>query len=163
MAPPPWLSWQAVWAGKTAAIRSCARMRSSAGGTRLPPRLRSSVSDRIAFHRQRVSNIGACSAACTSSSSTSSARNIENTVSSGKLCWGPSDSTIPSSVAAACSSKSKDRQNRLRSAIPQARLIRPPNGAWMMSCMPPASSKNRSATTRVWVGTPPSTAAPATT
>ena len=59
----------------------------------------------------------------------SSARSIEKTDSSGKLCCGPSDSTIPSSVAAAWSSKSNERQNRLRSAIPQARLIRPPNGA----------------------------------
>ena len=55
----------------------------------------------------------------------SSARNIEKTDSSGKLCCGPSDSTMPSSVAAAWSSKSKERQNRLRSASPQARLIRP--------------------------------------
>ena len=91
------------------------------------------------------------------------ARSIENTVSSGKLCCGPSDSTIPSSVAAACSSKSNDRQKRLRSAMPQARLMRPPNGAWMTSCMPPASSKKRSAMTRVCVGTPPSAVAPATT
>ena len=37
MAPPPWLSWQAVCAGKTAAIRSCARMRWIGGGTRRPP------------------------------------------------------------------------------------------------------------------------------
>ena len=40
------------------------------------------------------------------------------------------------------------RQKRLRSASPQARLMRAPNGAWITSCMPPASSKNRSATTR---------------
>ncbi len=104
-------------------------MRWSAGGTRLPPRLRRSASERVAFQRQRVSNIGACRAACVSSSSTSAARSIEKTVSSGKLCCGPSDSTMPSSVAAACSSKSNDRQKRLRSAMPQARLIRPPNGA----------------------------------
>ena len=83
----------------------------------------------MAFQRQRVSNIGACKAACVSSSSTSAARSMENTVSRGKLCCGPSDSTIPSSVAAAWSSKSKERQKRLRRAIPQARLIRPPNGA----------------------------------
>jgi hypothetical protein len=64
-------------------------------------------------------------------------------------------------VAAACSSKSKLWQMRLRSAMPQARLIRPPNGAWMMSCWPPASSKKRSATMVSWVGTAPSAAAPA--
>ena len=54
---------------------------------------------------------------------------------------------MPLSVAAACSSKLKVRQKRLRSASPQARLMREPKGAWMMSCMPPASSKKRSATT----------------
>ena len=53
---------------------------------------------------------------------------------------------MPSSSALACSSKSKVRQNRLRSARPQARLIREPNGAWITSCMPPDSSKNRSKT-----------------
>ena len=68
IAPPPWLSWQAVCAGNTEAIRSWARIRWSAGGTRLPPRLRRSVSERVAFQRQRVSNIGDCSAACVNSS-----------------------------------------------------------------------------------------------
>ena len=136
-------------------------MRWIGGGTRRPPWKRSSASARIAFQRQRVSNIGACTAACVSSSSTSSARTIWNTVSSGKLCCAPSDSTMPSSVAAACSSKSNARQKRLRSAVPQARLMRPPNGAWITSCMPPASSKKRSAITRVGVGTAPSAARPA--
>ena len=51
-----------------------------------------------------------------------------------------------SSVAAACSSKLNLRQKRLRSARPQARLIRLPKGEWMTSCMPPASSKKRSST-----------------
>ena len=49
--------------------------------------------------------------------------------SSGKLCCGPIDNKIASSEAAACSSKSKVRQNFLRSARPQARLMRAPNGA----------------------------------
>ena len=67
------------------------------------------------------------------------------TFSSGKLCCSPSERTMPSSVAAACSSKSKVTQKRLRSASPQARLMRPPNGACRTSCMPPPSSKKRSA------------------
>ena len=54
---------------------------------------------------------------------------------------------MPLSVAAACSSKLNERQNRLRSARPHARLMRAPNGACSTSCMPPPSSKNRSATT----------------
>ena len=38
---------------------------------------------------------------------------------------------MPLSVAAACSSKLNVRQKRLRSASPQARLMRAPKGAWM--------------------------------
>ena len=66
----------------------------------------------------------------------------------------------PLSVAAACSSKLKPRQKRLRSASPQALLMRPPNGAWMINCIPPPSSKKRSAMIVVCVGTSPSTARP---
>ncbi len=62
---------------------------------------------------------------------------------------------MPSSVAAAWSSKSNVRQNFLRSARPHARLIRPPSGEWRTSCMPPASSKNRSATRRLRRGRAP--------
>ena len=40
----------------------------------------------------------------------------------------PREITMASSVAAACSSKLKERQKRLRSAKPQARLIRLPKG-----------------------------------
>ena len=50
------------------------------------------------------------------------------TSSNGKLWVSPSDSTIASSVAAACSSKLNVRQNFLRSARPRLRLMRPPNG-----------------------------------
>src|SRR5262249_6588937 len=57
------------------------------------------------------------------------------------------------SSADACSSKSNDRQNRLRMAKPQARLIRVPNGAWTTNCMPPDSSKKRSNNIRFCVGT----------
>ena len=63
-----------------------------------------------------------------------------------------------SSVAAACSSKLNERQKRLRSARPQARLMRLPNGEWMTSCMPPASSKKRSSTISCCVGSAPSAA-----
>ena len=60
-----------------------------------------------------------------------------------------------SSVAAACSSKLNERQKRLRSASPQARLMRLPNGEWMTSCMPPASSKKRSKMIVACVGSAP--------
>ena len=56
---------------------------------------------------------------------------------------------MPLSVAAACSSKLNERQKRLRSANPHARLMRAPNGACRISCIPPPSSKNRSATMRL--------------
>src|SRR5271157_3004262 len=69
----------------------------------------------------------------------------------------------PLSVAAACSSKLNPRQKRLRSASPHALLIRPPNGACRINCMPPPSSKNLSATIVVTDGTVPSTARPAAT
>jgi hypothetical protein len=59
---------------------------------------------------------------------------------------------MASSVAAACSSKLKVRQKRLRSARPQARLTRLPNGAWRTRCMSPASSKKRSRSSVSWVG-----------
>ena len=99
---------------------------------------RSSASARVAFQRQRLPNIGATSAACTRSSRNACERTMPKTLSSGKLCCSPSDRTMPSSVAAACSSKSKLTQKRLRSARPKARLMRPPNGACRTSCMPPA-------------------------
>ena len=70
---------------------------------------------------------------------------------------------MPLSVAAACSSRLNERQNFLRSARPHARLMRAPNGVCRISCIPPPSSKKRSATTCVSVGTAPSTALPART
>ncbi len=82
--------------------------------------------------------------------------------SSGKLCCSASAMFRPSSVAAACNSKLNDRQKRLRSASPQALLMRPPKGAWMINCMPPPSSKKRSAMMVCCVGTSPSTARPVT-
>src|SRR5436189_143790 len=62
---------------------------------------------------------------------------------------------MASSVAAACSSKLKLRQKRLRSARPHARFTRLPNGACSTSCIPPASSKNRSTTIVCCVGITP--------
>ena len=47
----------------------------------------------------------------------------------GTSATSPSDRMMPSSVAAACSSKLKLWQNFLRSARPHARLTRLPNGA----------------------------------
>ena len=73
---------------------------------------------------------------------------------------GPREKFRPSSVADAWSSKSKVRQMRFRRAMPQARLIAVPKGAWITSCMPPLSSKNRSATIRFRVGTKPKTFLP---
>src|SRR5205809_5200960 len=130
-------------------------MRWSGVGTFLPPRARSTASARVAFQRQREPNIGVSSIACTSRCFAVSGFRYWNTSSSGKLCWGPSDRTIASSVAAACSSKLKLRQNRLRSARPHARLTRLPNGACSTSCIPPASSKKRSSTSVSCVGITP--------
>ena len=92
------------------------------------------------------------SAAWASTSSRRAEESISKIDASGKQCCGPSESSTPSSVAAACSSKSKARQKRLRSASPSARFRRAPKGAWRTSCMPPASSKKRSATSVSWVG-----------
>ena len=82
------------------------------------------------------------------------------TSASGKLCCSASAILRPSSVAAACNSKLNERQKRLRSASPQALLMRPPKGAWITSCIPPPSSKKRSAMMVCCVGTAPSTARP---
>ena len=81
----------------------------------------------------------------------------------GSCAAGPSERTIASSFAAACSSKPKPTQKRLRSARPQARLIREPKGACTTSCMPPLSSKKRSRITRRCVGTAPRAWRPAST
>ena len=126
-------------------------MRWIGGGTCLPPFCRSTCqrARRVpapARARTSAHTRIACSSDC--AQRRSRARS-ENASSSGKLCCGPIDSTTASSVAAACSSKSKFTQKRLRSASPKPRLTRPPNGACTTSCMPPASSKKRSNTTSV--------------
>src|SRR5262245_36284709 len=90
--------------------------------------------------------MGASSNACTSRSRTVLEFRYRNTSSSGNECCVPSEITIASSVAAACSSKLNERQKRFRNAKPQARLIRLPKGACKTSCIPPDSSKKRSST-----------------
>ena len=104
-------------------------MRRIGGGVRRPPICRSTASARVAFQRQRVSHIGDCRAACVSASSTACSCKNSKIAASGNECCGPNDNSTASSVAAACSSKSKLRQNFLRSPIPNARLMRAPNGA----------------------------------
>ena len=79
-----------------------------------------------ASQRQRVPNIGASSSACTNTSRAVADLRKPFTSSSGKLCVGPSDSTMLSSRADAWSSKLNWRQKRFRSASPQARLTREP-------------------------------------
>ena len=154
-------SWQAASVGNTAAIRSSASIRWIAGGFFRPPRIRSTVSEVFRFHRQRAANSGEVSTACRTTCSTVGEARNRGTLSSGKLCCGPSDSRMALSLAAACSSKSNVTQNRLRSASPNARLTRTPNGACPMSCMPPALSKNRSRMITFMVGSAPSAARPA--
>ena len=100
----------------------------------------------MAFQRQRFPNMGEASTAWIRSRSVRSDRTMEATLCRGKLCCSPREITTPSSVAAACSSKLKETQNRFLRARPQARLMRPPNGVCSTSCMPPDSSKKRSAT-----------------
>ena len=129
-AAAPWLSWQASWrredrgeqvVGAHALERrrhaSCrSAKRSSASerrGVPAPARL-----EHRRLERGLVEHLLERRSGCSSS----------KTASSGKLCCGPSESSTPSSVAAACSSKSKVRQKRLRSARPQARLMRRAEG-----------------------------------
>ena len=103
-------------------------------------------------------NIGVGSTAWIRVSRTVAGERKPSTSSRGKECCGPSDSTTASSLAAACSSKSKVRQKRLRSARPRPRLTLAPRGEWTTSCMPPVSSKKRSTTKRSVVGSAPSSA-----
>ena len=67
--PTAALSWQATCAGNTAASRSSERIRAIGGGIRFPLNRRGMASARVAFQRQRTPNIGAWSAAWTSTSS----------------------------------------------------------------------------------------------
>ena len=63
-------SWQAASVGNTAAIRSSASIRWMAGGFFRPPRIRSTVSEVLRFHRQRAANSGEVSTACRTTCST---------------------------------------------------------------------------------------------
>ena len=98
-------------------------MRWMLNGLSRPPLRRSTASDRLRFQRQRAVNIGLRSTAWETASCTLCERRKAGTSSSGNECWGPSDSSTASLLAAACSSKSKFRQNFLRSPRPSARLI----------------------------------------
>ena len=122
-------------------------MRSSCGGTLRPPLKRRIASARVAFQRQRAREHRRgqqrLRERVARRSPTSRTR---RPTSSGNACCSVSESTIPLSVAAACSSRLNERQNLLRSARPHARLMRAPNGVCRISCMPPPSSKKRSAT-----------------
>ena len=135
-------------------------MRWRGGGTFRPDEKRSMARAREATHRHRMPNSGACSTACVRTFSAFVSGTYRKVSSTGKDNDGPSDRLMPSSVAAACSSKSKVRHISFRSDIPQARLILEPNGEWTTSCIPPDSSKKRSATTRRFVGTVPRMRAP---
>ena len=160
--PGATFSWQAASVGNTAAIRSSASIRWIAR--------RVLLAAAHPQHGQRPVQVPPPARRRTSGRSARpggppprrslEARNF-GTRSSGKLCCGPSDSRIASSLAAACSSKSNVTQNRLRSASPSARFSRAPNGACPTSCIPPASSKNRSSTMVSMVGSTPSWASPA--
>ena len=55
---PATFSWQAAACGNSAAIMSSDSMRWIGGGLRRPPLKRSTTSDRLRFHRQRLWNIG---------------------------------------------------------------------------------------------------------
>ena len=158
---PARFSAHAIWSGNTTATRSSACIRWMGGGTLRPPMRRGTASDTFAFQRQRMLKMGASSSACTSTSRAVALARYPGTSSSGKLWVSPSERTMLSSVAAAWSSKLKRRQKRFRRASPNARLMRPPSGEWMTSCMPPDSSKNRSMTRSSAAGITPRAACPA--
>src|SRR5215813_12816333 len=139
-------SRHASWSGNTAAKRFSDSIRCNGAAIFAPPRKRGTAKERVAFQRHRIVNIGASNKACTSKSRTVLEFRYRNTSSSGNECCVPSEITIASSVAAACSSKLNERQKRFRNAKPQARLIRLPKGACKTSCIPPDSSKKRSST-----------------
>ena len=159
---PTMVSKQAAAWGKTLASRSSERVRWICGAMRLPLDMRRSCRERLAAQRQRVLKMGEAMAACSRSSLAVCSVRKWKTSERGKLCCSAREMLMPLSVAAAWSSKLKPRQKRLRRARPQALLTRPPKGACRMSCMPPPSSKKRSAMMVVLEGTAPRTARPAT-
>ena len=96
-------------------------MRWIGGGLRRPPRKRSTSSERLRFQRQRAWNIGESRIACSQRVRRPSrlVHVARAPPRAGSCGAGPSDSTIASSLAAACSSKLNVRQNFLRSARPR--------------------------------------------
>ena len=151
-------SRQATWSGNTVASRSSDFIRCNCGATFLPDEKRGNASAVTAFQRNRVGNSGASSNACTRMSRAVFECRKPATSTSGKLWLVDSDSTMAFSVAAACSSKLKLRQKRLRKARPQALLMRLPNGAWITRWVEPASSKKRSIASCRCVGSSPNPA-----
>src|SRR5712671_1889402 len=96
------------------------------GGTFFPPRKRRRARERPASQRQRVVNSGEGIAACSRTCCTELGWRKWKTSASGKLCCSLREMFKPLSVAAACNSKLKERQKRLRRASPQALLMRAP-------------------------------------
>src|SRR6202045_5344480 len=88
-----------------------------------PPRNRGTASERVAFQRQRIVNIGASSNAWTKRSRTVLELRYRKTSSSGNECCVPSEMTIESPGAAAWGSKLKEGQKRFRRESPHAQLI----------------------------------------
>ena len=78
--------WQAVSAGKTAAITSSDSMRWMGAGLRRPPLKRSTTRERLRAQRQRTGNIGEKMTARRSTSSTLREERKRGTSSSGRLC-----------------------------------------------------------------------------
>ena len=123
---PVIFSWHAGASGKTAASRSSARMRWICGGTFLPPWKAQQGQRAPASQRQRVVKTAkparpARALACTEFGMQES----EKRRRAESCAVRPARCSMPLSVAAACNSKLNERQKRLRSASPQALLMRP--------------------------------------
>src|SRR3979411_2691485 len=98
------------------------------GGTFFPPRKRKRARERPASQRQRVVKSGEGITACSRTCCTELGGRKWKTSPSGKLCCSLSEIFRPLSVAAACNSKLKERQKRLRRASSNALLMRAPQG-----------------------------------
>ena len=120
-----------------------------------PPRCRGRASARVAFHRSDREHRSVQESLDEDVADRVCMQKMKNVLKRERML-GSQESTMASSVAAACSSKLNERQNRFRRASPQARLMRTPNGECTTSCMPPDSSKKRSSTSRCCDGIVPS-------
>ena len=108
-APPPWLSWHATCAGKTAASRSSARMRWMVAGTRLPPWWRE--------QRERARRVPAPARSRTSAPAAPPARGPP------RRCPGRTKSKTRSR-AGSCAARRARARRRRRSPPPAARSRR---------------------------------------